>query len=59
VIDCNCIFEHLTSAPPGDTPAGFVMLGRSMDAAARDRNPAELRPELIAALNACRTNGTR
>lgn len=53
-MDCECLFEHLTAGPPGDTPSGFTMLGQSIEYAAQRRDWTLMRPEARAALLACR-----
>jgi hypothetical protein len=56
-IDCECMFEHLTDAPPYDTPAEFVAMEgtfeRSVMTAMRTRDPAALPPYLLDAGTAC------
>jgi hypothetical protein len=57
VIDCDCVFEHLTSVPPFDTPAGFANLGRTiertMPIAIRSRDVNALPAPVVDALRAC------
>jgi len=57
-MDCECLFEHLTARPPGDTPSGFTMLGQSIEYAAQRSDWRLMRPEAREALLACRAAPT-
>jgi hypothetical protein len=56
VIDCGCAFDHLTSAPPYDTPPGLATLAGPVRAAQQSGNPANLPAVLVSAMNACRVS---
>ena len=55
LIDCNCAFEHLTSAPPYDTPEGFITLAGPISEAVRTQSVRGLPPQYVAAMTSCRT----
>jgi hypothetical protein len=54
VVVCGCIWDHLTSTPPYDTPAGFVTLASAMNVAIREQNVRALPPQVSEALASCR-----
>jgi hypothetical protein len=54
VIDCSCAFDHLTSAPPYDTPPGLATLVAPVRAAQQSGDPADIPAALISAMEACR-----
>ncbi|HMJ97328.1 MAG TPA: hypothetical protein VK486_15855 [Thermoleophilaceae bacterium] len=56
VIDCGCAFDHITSAPPYDTPPGLAALAGPVRAAQQSGNPANLPAVLVSAMNACRAS---
>lgn len=56
---CGCLFQELTSGPPGDTPAGFAGVGRLMRAALQGGASAMQVPQVRAALSACEVNVIR
>jgi hypothetical protein len=53
-IDCGCAFDHLTSAPPYDTPPGLAKLAGPVQAAQQSRNPGDIPAVLVSAMEACR-----
>jgi hypothetical protein len=56
VIDCGCTFDHLTSAPPYDTPPGLATLVGPVRAGQQSGNPANLPAVLLSAMDACRVS---
>lgn len=56
-VDCDCIFERLTSVSPFDTPEGFASLGqtiqRTMPEAVRTGDVNVLPAPVVDALRAC------
>ncbi|MBS1868549.1 MAG: hypothetical protein JSS99_02700 [Actinobacteria bacterium] len=53
-LDCGCLFDHLTGAPPGNTSSGFAMLAQSIQYAVQRGDWSLMRPEAREALLACR-----
>jgi hypothetical protein len=54
LVDCGCAFDHLTSAPPYDTPPGLATLAGPVQAAQQSRNPGDIPAVLLSAMEACR-----
>jgi hypothetical protein len=55
LVDCDCVFEHMTASPPGDTPAGFVMLSNAINVAVSRRDVRLVPPQVRDALLGCQT----
>ncbi len=53
-VSCACLFNELTTRPPGSSPSGFTMLVQSLDYATARGDPSTLRPQAAAAMEACR-----
>ncbi len=55
--DCECVFQHLTAAPPYDTPASVLAaqssFARAVLTAVRTRDPNALPPGMLDAMRAC------
>ena len=51
---CECLFDRLTSGPPGNTATGFTMLGQSIRYGVLRGDLRTIRPEARAAALACR-----
>jgi hypothetical protein len=58
LVDCACAFEHITSAPPYDTPPGFARLAGPVDAARKSGDPRDLPAVLITAMQSCRLSAS-
>jgi hypothetical protein len=54
LVDCGCAFDHLTSAPPYDTPPGLATLVGPVRVAQQSGNPGDIPTVLVSAMEACR-----
>ncbi|HYV15800.1 MAG TPA: hypothetical protein VE972_07250 [Conexibacter sp.] len=53
VIDCDCMWDHLTSAPPYDTPEGLLTLAGPVTNLIRTHSTSGLPPQYIEAATSC------
>ena len=56
-VNCDCVFAHLTSVPPYDTPAGFLSLASVVDRFRQTGNRADFPVAVSQALAACTISG--
>jgi hypothetical protein len=56
VVDCKCVFAHLTSQAPYDTPDGFASLAGDVQTFERTGDRAAIPAVYGISINACRRN---
>lgn len=54
LVDCQCVFAHVTSRPPFNTPQGFASLGSDVLAYERTGDRVAIPAVYISSLRACR-----
>jgi hypothetical protein len=57
-VDCGCAFDHVTSAPPYDTPDGLAALAGPVRAAQQSGSPGDIPAVLLSAMQSCRLSAS-
>jgi hypothetical protein len=54
LVDCGCVFDTLRSAPPFDTPDGFIAMVPAVQRASASGDPKLLPAAYVTAVRSCR-----
>lgn len=54
LVDCGCVFDTLRSAPPFDTPDGFITMAPAFQRASASGDPKQLPAAYVTAVRSCR-----